>query len=269
MDPPEGFVTLEKDGAELVLRAGLEEALLAAGIAFPDALVARSPAEGLRGRGALGRLELPSGRAVLRLYRRGGLLGRLVRRLSLDRGRARDELALGAHALARGASVAEPIAAVTRRRGPGFVHALATRLVEDARDLARVLGEARGAERRRALAAAGEAVRALHEAGIDHADLNLKNVLVTSAGKGVVIDLDRGTLATPLAESARRRSLVRLLRSALKHAARGGRLERADALRFARAYARDDRALRRRLRAWGESALPWIRARSLVWRWLA
>jgi 3-deoxy-D-manno-octulosonic acid kinase len=281
MEPPRGFVRLDRDGAELVLRAGLEDALLAAGVAFPERLVAQGDS-GLRGRGALARLELPIGKAVLRLYRRGGLLGKVVRRLSLDPERARSELALHAHAIERGASVAEPLAAITRRAGPGFAHALATREVENARDLERILAETRGKERRRALAAAGEAVRRLHEAGIDHVDLNVKNVLVVGEGgrdarpteggrdahptgpTGVVIDLDRGR--AELDEAARRRNLVRLLRSAIKLSVRGGRLEPRDPFRFARAYARGDRQLQQKITSWGRAALPWIRLRSIVWR---
>lgn len=228
--------------------------------------MARAPASGLAGRGALARVELPDGRALLRLYRRGGLMGKLVRRLSLDPERARAELSLNARARERGASVAEPLAAITRRRSIGFEHALATREVDGARDLERVLVEAKGAERRRALAAAGEAVRRLHEAGVDHVDLNVKNVLVTAAQGAVVIDLDRGTLHAPLAESARRRNLVRLLRSAWKLHLKKGALEPRDAFRFARAYAKGDRALRARVVGWGRAALPWIKLRSLFWR---
>ncbi len=114
---PRGYVRISRDGAVLVLRAGLEDALLGAGIAFPDDLVARSPSNGIKGRGPLSILELPGGRAVLRLYRRGGLLGTVVRRLSLDSDRAKDELFLHARALERGAPVPEPLAAVTRRSG--------------------------------------------------------------------------------------------------------------------------------------------------------
>ncbi len=113
-------------------------------------------------------------------------------------------------------------------------------------------------------------------------DLNVKNVLVAGgpgvrgaeplAGglgdlpqvRGVVIDLDRGR--ADLDETARRRNLVRLLRSAVKLSVRGGRLEPRDPFRFARAYARADRELRRSIVTWGRSALPWIRLRSFFWR---
>jgi 3-deoxy-D-manno-octulosonic acid kinase len=262
---PQGYVRVDRDGAELVLRVGLEDALLAAGIAFPDELVRRSPASGLVGRGALAIFEIPGGRAVLRLHRRGGLLGKVVKRLSLDRERARDELAVSAGAIARGASVAEPLAAVTRPRGLGWEHALATRAIEDARDLERILLEARGVARRRAIATAGEAVRRLHDAGVEHADLNVKNILV-SGEAGIVIDLDRATLHASLERATRDPSLVRLLRSFYKLAQKHAGLSKRDPFRFARAYSRGDRALRRELRALGEAALPGLRRRASIWR---
>jgi RIO-like serine/threonine protein kinase len=109
-------------------------------------------------------------------------------------------------------------------------------------------------------------VRALHDAGVEHADLNIKNVLVTRAGKGVVIDLDQGALRDPFSDEARRANLVRLLRSAIKLHVRKGALEKRDPLRFLRAYSRGEKALRSRAREWGREALPWIRLRSLVWR---
>jgi 3-deoxy-D-manno-octulosonic acid kinase len=270
---PPGYVRIDRDGAALLLREGLEDALLAAGVAFPEDVVARSPAVGLAGRGALSRVEIPGGRAILRLYWRGGLLGKLVRRLSLDGDRAANELRVQAEALARGAPVTEPLAAVTRRAGVGFRHALATRELEGARDLALVLRETRGRERRRAVSAAGEAVRRLHDAGVEHADLNLKNILVREAERGPeawVIDLDRGRLLEGLEPAARRRNLVRLLRSFAKLAVVGGaRLSPRDPFRFARAYARGDRTLRAEVVRWGRAAWPRIRARACVWRFLA
>lgn len=274
VEVPPGYVRLDREGATLVLREGLEDALLAAGVAHPDELVARAPAPGLGGRGALSRLDLPGGAALLRLYWRGGLLGKLVRRLSLDAGRAADELRLHALALARGAPVVEAVAAVTRPSGVGFRHALATREVSGARDLARVLRETQGRERRRALAAAGAAARRLHDAGVDHADLNVKNVLLRESSGGLeawVLDLDRGRIHERLEPAARRRSLVRLLRSFVKTATvlAPGTISPRDPFRLARGYAGEDRALRREIVGWGRAAWPRIRARARVWRFFA
>jgi 3-deoxy-D-manno-octulosonic acid kinase len=54
-----------------------------------------------------------------------------------------------------------------------------------------------------------------HRVGLDHADLNAHNLLFDPAGKGWVIDLDRGELRIP-ATGWRERNLARLHRSLLK-----------------------------------------------------
>ncbi len=114
-------------------------------------------------------------------------------------------------------------------------------------------------------------MRRLHDAGFDHADLNLKNVLVRGGEPptAVVLDLDRGRLEDTLPAGARRRNLVRLLRSFLKLHLRSSRAARPrDPFRFARAYARGDRELRKQVVEWGRRALPALRARAFFWRLL-
>src|SRR5262249_8893971 len=118
----------------------------------------------------------------------------------------------------------------------------------------------------------GEAVRRLHDAGFDHADLNVKNVLLReSSGKveAWIIDLDRGRLVETLDASARRRSLVRLLRSFAKTHVLAGGVSARDLFRLARGYARGDRDKRRELVSWGRAAWPRIRARSALWKFFA
>ncbi len=76
------------------------------------------------------------------------------------------------------------------------------------------------AARRGLAAAAGRAVAGLHAAGVFHADLNLRNILVHPGPEGVraaLLDFDRAWLgAPPLRSAARRRNLRRLARSLAK-----------------------------------------------------
>jgi len=267
--PPAGFRRLEVDGAVVVAREAVAEALISAGVADPEALVVRSPAA-LTGRGRLGRVELPGGTAaIVRPLLRGGLLGKVVKRVSLDEGRAQAELAVSVEAAARGASVLEVLAAVTRRVGPGWSHALVTREVPDARDLTAVLtGDGGPRARAKALRAGGRAVRRLHDAGVDHVDLNLKNILLPAAGDALVIDLDRCRLGAPPANDAvRQENLVRLLRSWTKLGVQHpGSTRPRDPLALLRGYApgHAGRPLRRALVAAGraQGGFPWRRA---VW----
>ena len=257
---PGGYERIEHAGARIVLRSDLRDALLAAGVADPLDLIARQPAVDKAGRAALARVQLPqAGPVLVRALTRGGLLGKVVRRLSWDPGRAESELVVSARAAERGAAVPEVVAAVTRGVAGGYEHGLVSRELVGARDLVGVLRDERGAPRRAALRAAGEAVRRLHEAGVDHVDLNLKNVLIDAEGRGVVIDLDRCRIgAEPLGEAARRSNLLRLYRSWVKlGVAEAESVATRDPLWLARAYARGERARLRWLVGVGREARFW------------
>jgi tRNA A-37 threonylcarbamoyl transferase component Bud32 len=123
-----------------------------------------------------------------------------------------------------------------------------------------------GPTRRKALIAAGEAVRGLHDAGVDHVDLNLKNILLAPDGHAIVIDLDRcrmGKAALPWA--TRQRNLIRLLRSWTKlGASHPESVSPRDRLVLARAYSRGDRDVLRRLLSAGARAR--FTLRRLLWR---
>jgi 3-deoxy-D-manno-octulosonic acid kinase len=93
-----------------------------------------------------------------------------------------------------------------------------TEEVPGARTLGAALRDARDPAHPALLArAAGRAVGALHAAGVEHADLNVDNLLVVWRPDGAhawVIDLDRAHVHPgPLAPAVGRRSLRRLARS--------------------------------------------------------
>ena len=174
------------------------------------------------GRGAAFRIRLPGGRrVVLRLYRRGGLLARLVRETYLGfHPRPLRELALTAEVRRRGVPAAEVLAARIEG-GITYRGALVTAEVPAAATLVEALRTAPDVAARRVLAAAtGRAVATLHAAGVFHADLNLTNLLVHPGEDGpaiVLLDFDRARLqSTPLSVRVRRRNLKRLARSLAK-----------------------------------------------------
>jgi 3-deoxy-D-manno-octulosonic acid kinase len=240
VDPPAGYERIECDGARLMLRCELSQSLVTLGVSDPVALIERSPAEGIGGREPLGRINLGGeGSLLVRALSRGGLWGKLVRRLSWDSQRAENELRVSAEAAARGAAVPEVVAAITRRVAGGYEHGLISRELLGARDLVAVLrGERYGRTRWAALRAAGLAVAGLHAAGVDHVDLNLKNVLIDADGRGVVIDLDRCQIAGGEAGvDVRERNLLRLYRSWVKlGVAEPQSVHPRDPLRFLRGY---------------------------------
>ena len=134
---------------------------------------------------------------VLRHYRRGGLPGRFIRDLYLWTGleatRAWREWRL-LHALYEdGLPVPQPVAARVVRAGFFYRADLITRRIRDAVSVAALLAAGTESDAKRIpWSEIGRTVRRLHDAGVDHADLNAHNLLVDGAAKVYVIDFDRG-----------------------------------------------------------------------------
>jgi len=198
------------------------------------------------GRGGILEIATPGGRdVILKVLRKGGL-GARARGSFHGRARLLAEMGVLAEAVRRGVPCAPVAFGATARMKDGRLAAvLATEKIPEAVTLGEILVEpaasaASSGDRREALARAGNAVRACHDRGLDHADLNLGNVLVSirrppRAPGAWVIDLGVSKLGSPLTPSQRAANLVRLLRSVEKHLGRDPRRLR-DALAFFRGY---------------------------------
>jgi len=135
--------------------------------------------------------------------------------------------------------VPAPIAALYRREGLQYRAAILVARLDDVRSLAdraAVAGDGAPWEE------TGRLVARCHRAGLDHADLNATNLLFDAAGRGWVIDLDRGQFRIP-ATGWRERNLARLKRSLLK--LRGARSVEEVERDFARLRTAYDRAWER------------------------
>jgi len=201
------------------------------------------------GRGPTARLPLGAGgeRLLLRLVLHGGLLGRGLGTTLLGLGRPGRELTVTAELRAAGAPVPEPVLLVgVRRAGPLWSAAVGTRVEEQTENARHFLDRAPDpANVARAAEAAGRAVRRFHDAGGEHADLHLGNLLVrrdADAYECVVIDLDRARCAAQVMPARRMAELARLYRSLVKRNL-VSRLGDAGRARFVAAYLGDDRAL--------------------------
>jgi len=221
MQVPPAYTLLSAGPVRAAIRADLVPRLRSWLLA-PALILPRGAVRLAAGRGAAYGVELDGGlRAVVRMYRRGGLVSRLVRETYLGlRPRPLRELAVTAEARRRGVAVAEVLAARVEGR-IAYRGALVTAEVSGATTLHEALARASDPAARRALAAAtGRAIAALHAAGVFHADLNLTNILVHPgpAGPGIaLLDFDRARLCHgPLRRAARRRNLRRLARSLAK-----------------------------------------------------
>jgi 3-deoxy-D-manno-octulosonic acid kinase len=168
------------------------------------------------GRGGVAVIATPAGECVLRHYRRGGMVARLMGDRYLWTGAARTrgfaEFRLLAEISRLGLPGPRPVAARYRRRGLHYTADLITARIADAATLAECLA---GGRLDGALAArVGTLVARFHRAGVWHADLNAHNVLVAPAGLHL-IDFDRGELRAP-GQRWRQANLSRLRRSLLK-----------------------------------------------------
>jgi 3-deoxy-D-manno-octulosonic acid kinase len=257
-DVPPGYVVHRVADTTMIFDAKLAPDLVGLRLADPDArkrMFARAPS---RGRGAVPSVPLRRDVSViLRRYQHGGLFGRLTGMLHWGPSRALLELRVTARAEAAGAPVPHVACLVLwPAAGPFWSALIGTREERGATDLLEFLRGADDPRARRAiLREVGAAVRRLHDAGVDHRDLQLRNVLVVEEdGKRriVVVDLDRAVYHPRgrLAPRLRASNLGRLTRSAVKMGLWQGRVGSRELAAFVGGYTARDRKLRAELRGW-------------------
>lgn len=274
---PAGYATLREEGATLILREDVAAALAAAGIADPEGAAAAA-GEGARSFEGRGRpvsfpvAGVPGLRVVARRYLHGGMLRGLTGGLFPGAGRFLRELRLLAELHGEGLRVPEPLGLVVRTVGAGAARGwLLTREIEGCEDLRGLLLRLPPGDfgRAAALVAAGRAVRALHDAGVLHADLHVKNLLVHGeSGAVTILDLDAAErLPGGLTREQRAVQILRLDRSFLKLAARSGApVSRTDRRRLVRAYLGGDRPTREESLRWRKRQKAELGRHRLSWR---
>jgi 3-deoxy-D-manno-octulosonic acid kinase len=178
------------------------------------------------GRGAAYGMTTAHGQWVVRHYRRGGRVARVLgdRYLRVGASRPLRELRASVAARSRGVPTPEVVAAITYSAGAFYRADLATRYVEDSADLAdSVLGAGRGTaeERIETWRAAGALLRLAFAAGVEHRDLNLRNILIQQcdgeAPAALLLDLDRAVVhGHRVSDEVRSRMMARFQRSRRK-----------------------------------------------------
>ncbi len=136
---------------------------------------------------------------VLRHYRRGGLLGKLVRDTYIFSGedltRSFMEWRLLDKLAANNMNVPRPAAARFSRRGTFYTADLITVRIPDVVSLSQYVA---AEDRDEAFwQSVGAAIWKFHEAGVYHADMNAYNVQVDKDGDIWMLDFDKGALKSP------------------------------------------------------------------------
>lgn len=240
-EPPPGFERLDLAGARLWVRpearSWAEATLRGHGSLHRGA--ARNPtARRMEGRGPVyavpaepdevqAALGEPGGRWVVRRYRRGGLVARVLGERYLRVGAPRPFREVEASEALRARRVPTPrvVAAAVYPAGLFRRGDLVTVEIPGTVELAAVLfdperrGVAGSVDRKEALGAAGALIRRAARAGVYHPDLNARNVLLQWSGGAPdahLVDLDRCRVASASSPESARPMHARLVRSIRK-----------------------------------------------------
>ena len=196
------------------------------------------------GRSFLQQLPLPDGScAIVRRYRRGGLVRHFTRDLYWERPfRPLAELVCTETARQRGVPTIEVLAAGVERAAMGLYRGLfISREAEGFMNLWEWLrNKPSSEERHTVIATVAQGIERLHSAGVYHADLNLTNILITTKGTQPqvrVIDFDRARMFPAALQSSRRKkNLQRLRRSLSKLDPHAQHFSPVDLETFCRSY---------------------------------
>jgi len=161
-------------------------------------------------------------RFVIKDYRHGGLLGKLFGGVFFNGNRPLNEICISEVASQRGVPSAEVIAIAKRRLWGLFYKAkFISKEIDDAVDIIEFLkkfsAEFIQTYKKPVIFALVKLIRNMHDAGIYHADLHLKNILLKKGLNGeftaYIIDLDKSVVLNKLDIQQRIKNLLRLDRS--------------------------------------------------------
>jgi tRNA A-37 threonylcarbamoyl transferase component Bud32 len=213
-----GFETRKEGGTLLLTRGPLTEYMAGR----PAADLAGEARDTVEGRRIHTVLELPGeARAVVRHYVHGGLLRKVTGSRYAGSERFFEEIRVSEHLRASGVNTPEVLGLFIQTGKLGFCRgALVTRMVEGGKDLLEFLQSDEGisqvadpVSKRALIRSAAQQTRRMHDAGVCHADLHIKNLLLAPDGRIFILDLDRASIRRKLGRTRRLANLIRLGRS--------------------------------------------------------
>ncbi len=213
--------------------------------------------------------ELAKERIIIRHSRHGGLFGYIAGDIYCKKNRFVNELIASETAIEKGVNTAEIIAVIKHRAFGPFYHIdVLSKEIPDSLDLVELLTKPpqrlKFNDRKNIIEVVAQTIRKMHDAGLYHTDLHLKNILIQhtpdSSFKAYIIDMDKAKTMDVMSTKLRMRNLIRLDRSveklkALLKSKAGGMdklvcpwTSKADKLRFLMAYTGGDIKMRQYIR---------------------
>lgn len=165
------------------------------------------------GRNAAWFIEHNGQQAVLRHYKRGGVIAKLVQRYyfwtGANRTRSWAEFSVLLHLHNSSVAVPIPLAALWKRVFLGYRAAIIVARIPEALPIAHQLENA-------CAKAVAIVVKQMHDAGVWHADLNVFNILIDAQQQIHLIDFDKAKILGVVNSKQRQNNVLRLRRSLIK-----------------------------------------------------
>jgi len=166
-----------------------------------------------KGRGTTWFIQLSTLQAALRHYRRGGLFGKIISDTyfftGYQKSRSIEEFHLLNHLQGQGVNVPKPIAANVKRCGFLYKANILSEKIPEATDLVDILQQRQLTKDE--YTRIGQEIKRLHQAQVNHTDLNIHNILLDTNDRVWIIDFDK--CYQQAGDNWKEDNLQRLLRS--------------------------------------------------------
>ncbi len=152
---------------------------------------------------------------VVRTLMHGGMFRHITGKIFLSPNRTIRELKLSAYLAAHGIRTPEILAVRLIKEGLFYAIDVVSRFIPDSKDLL-VHFEKDHTDNLDLFKKSGLLIRAVHDLGVYHTDLHIKNLLLDNSGNLWVLDLDKAYQFDSLPEFMKRMNLKRFMRSIRK-----------------------------------------------------
>ena len=280
---PNNCSIIKENRLTLLIRNDYKETLLKQGILDPHRLIFTATKAGTtyKGRGLLPTVPIKDcdgERMVAKQSLRGGLLRFINRDLFWRGNRPFKEMIVNTQILSKGIKTTEILAAAKLKvLGPFYRTFLFSKEISASIDLSGFFNglkqkspQDRFTKKKQVIKAIARSIFAMHNQGIYHSDLHLKNILICQNDISVepevyIIDFDKALLKKRLSAREKIDNLLRFNRSLEKYKFQGGIITGTDQLRLLKEYIKYDKELADIINFYYKRYLGFVKLRKLKW----